>query len=208
MSIPEGFGAAPGKTPAKTEVEAVPAASVLVLRDAPLEVLMMRRPETSSFVPNAWVFPGGVAEGVDYEHAAGDLVSAMRATAIRETFEETRIRLDDELVFTSRWVTPLGLPKRYDTFFFLAKVTRDVEAIADTSEAAELVWITPEEALARAKSGAMQMVFPTLKNLEALRGFESVDELLDARRGADVPIIRPILVVDGKQKKLVIPDPQ
>ncbi len=40
----------------------IPAASVIVLRDAPLEVLMLRRSEKSSFVPNAWVFPGGAIE--------------------------------------------------------------------------------------------------------------------------------------------------
>jgi len=37
----------------------IPAASAIVLRDGPLEVLMMRRPARSSFVPDAWVFPGG-----------------------------------------------------------------------------------------------------------------------------------------------------
>ena len=43
-------------------VTPVPAASVIVLRDGPLEVLLLRRSGQSSFVPGAWVFPGGVAE--------------------------------------------------------------------------------------------------------------------------------------------------
>ena len=42
------------------EVTPVPAASVIVLRDAQpsFEVLMIRRHEGASFVPNVWVFPG------------------------------------------------------------------------------------------------------------------------------------------------------
>ena len=39
-------------------VTPLPAASAIVLRDEPFEVLMLRRHEKSSFVPNAWVFPG------------------------------------------------------------------------------------------------------------------------------------------------------
>ena len=39
-----------------------PAATVLLLRDAPegVEVLMTRRSPTASFAPGAYVFPGGV----------------------------------------------------------------------------------------------------------------------------------------------------
>jgi hypothetical protein len=36
-------------------VAALPAASVIVLRGTPLEVLMLRRNAAASFVPNVWV---------------------------------------------------------------------------------------------------------------------------------------------------------
>src|SRR5205814_9192691 len=53
------------------EVIPVPAASVIVLRDAApsFEVLMIRRHESASFVPNVWVFPGGMVEQLDREIA-------------------------------------------------------------------------------------------------------------------------------------------
>jgi hypothetical protein len=41
------------------------------------------------------------------------------------------------------------------------------------------------------------MVFPTVKNLEALRGFDSVDALIDSRRGAKIDPVEPVLV-NGK----------
>lgn len=212
--------------------EPLPAASVIVLRDGPLEVLMLRRNEKSSFVPSAWVFPGGIAEALDHE-LAGNSMDAMRVCGARETFEEAGVwlgaSLDDaeakrrellagnitlrdlppldleRLVWTSRWITPTALPKRFDTYFFLAKADRDVVATAEDNEAVEVMWIAPEDALARAKAGTMQMVFPTIKNLEAICGFDTADALIASRRGIDIAPIQPVLVVENGEKKLVIP---
>jgi len=38
------------------EVTPVPAASVILLRDAPFEVLMIRRHEKRTFAPDVWAF--------------------------------------------------------------------------------------------------------------------------------------------------------
>jgi 8-oxo-dGTP pyrophosphatase MutT (NUDIX family) len=215
------------------ETTPLPAASVLVLRDDPLEVLMLRRNESSSFVPNAWVFPGGITEQMDRDLARelGDeesSLTAMRLTAARETFEETGIWLGpplgeaeqkrrrllagslsfrhlagespidlDLLVWTSRWITPAGLPRRFDTWFFLAAVGRDLTATPEDNEAIEVGWFRPREALARHKDHAMHMVFPTLRNLEAIAGFTRADELIASRRGATIHPIQPVLV-DGE----------
>ncbi|MFL6248750.1 MAG: NUDIX hydrolase [Thermoanaerobaculia bacterium] len=201
------------------------AASVIVLRDDPFEVLMLRRHEKSSFVPNAWVFPGGIAEESD---AQGSLLDTMRVTGVRETFEETGVWLGapladaerkrrelldgkiafreiiDEapldltrLVWTSRWITPVGIPKRFDTYFFLAVVSRDAVATAEQNEVVEVTWIHPSAALAKHAAREMQMVFPTLRNLEAITGFATAAELLEARRGATIEAIEPVLV-NGK----------
>lgn len=206
----------------------LPAASVIVLRDGPLELLMLRRHAAASFMPNAWVFPGGIAEQLDHELAGGDTLQAMKIAAVRETFEETGVWLGapledaehkrrrllahnvgmrallaeapvdlDSLVWTSRWITPVGVPKRFDTYFFLAKVDRDVVATAEESEAADVVWIHPADALAKHAAHEMLMVFPTLRNLEALNGFETADALMESRRGATIEPIEPVLV-DGK----------
>ncbi len=209
-------------------VRPLPAASAIILRDDPFEVLMLRRHEKSSFVPNAWVFPGGIAEAADTELGDGSLLDAMRVTAIRETFEETGVWLGAplagaerkrrelldrkiafrdlvheapldlaQLVWTSRWITPAGIPKRFDTYFFLAIVGRDAVATAEQNEIVEVTWIHPSEALARHAAREMQMVFPTLRNLEAITGFSSADAALDARRGAIIEAVEPVLV-NGK----------
>ena len=170
-------------------VEPIPAASVLVLRGSPLEILMIQRHENSSFVPSAWVFPGGA---VDPEDGQPGTLDAARNAAIREVFEETAIRLEGELVPTSRWVTPAGLPKRFDTWFFLASVPRDVVVTLQAAEAVDHVWMAPRDVLARRKE--FGMVFPTIKNLEAIASATSVDALLASRRGAEIKAVEPILV--------------
>lgn len=88
-----------------------PAATVLLLRDAPasadspggLEVLMTRRSPTASFAPNAYVFPGGGIDALDAApstHAAADrrptqddLHLTRAIAAIRESFEELGVLL-------------------------------------------------------------------------------------------------------------------
>jgi recombination protein RecT len=203
------------------EVTPLPAASAIVLRE-PFEILMMRRHAGASFMPNAWVFPGGIAEELDHQ------LGGLQITAVRETFEETGVWLGapledaehkrrrllagsisvrqllaeapiepEALVLTSRWITPVGVPKRFDTYFFLAKAAPGTIATAENHEAVGVTWIHPEEALAKHAAREMQMVFPTLRNLEALRGFDSVDALIESRRGITVEPIMPVLV-DGK----------
>jgi 8-oxo-dGTP pyrophosphatase MutT (NUDIX family) len=166
-------------------VTPVPAASVIVVRDHPLEVLLLERHEKSSFVPKAWVFPGGITE-------AGE---DARTTAVRETFEETGITLDpDSLVATSRWITPAGIPKRFDTWFFIAVVDRDVAVQIDDNEITAYQWLAPKDALQRRD---LKLVFPTIKNLEAIAAFDNADALIESRRGAVIEPIEPVLV-DGK----------
>ena len=221
--LPRGAGDA-------AEVPPIPAASVIVLRDAPLEVLMIRRHSKSSFVPDAWVFPGGVVEPA-IRPRDGTELATMRVAAARELFEESGIWLGapladadakrrallageitfaslidespidlEKLVWTSRWITPVGVPKRFDTYFFLAAVDRNAIASAENVEAVEVIWIAPSEAIEK-----LQIVFPTQKNLEALAGFTSAEELIASRRGVEVPTTRPVLVVEDGKKKIILP---
>jgi len=195
---------------------------------------MMRRHAKASFVPDAWVFPGGMVEASDRELGDGTEIGTMRVAAIRELFEESGIwlgaRLDDvdarrrallaaevtfatlareaplnldALVLTSRWITPIGVPKRFDTCFFLAIAGDSSVPSVDNGEhgeAVEVGWITPSAAIE-----TLPIVFPTLKNLEALAGFDTAKQLLDSRRGIDVPTTRPVLVVENGKKKIILP---
>jgi 8-oxo-dGTP pyrophosphatase MutT (NUDIX family) len=180
------------------EVTAVPAASVILMRGEPFEVLMIRRHEKASFVPNAWVFPGGA---VDPSDARPEPLDTMRAAAARELFEETGISTEaEQLVWTSRWITPAGLPKRFDTYFFLGRAGAGAAAVLNQQEAVDFVWITPADALAR-----LEPVFPVQKNLEAIAGFTSMDALIASRQGVEVTPVQPIMIVEGGQRRFILP---
>jgi recombination protein RecT len=184
------------------EVTALPAASVILLRDAPFEVLMIRRHEKRSFAPDVWAFPGGGLEDEDVRRGGGILLNAMRYAAARELVEETGISLGEpvdleKLVWTSRWITPEGLPKRFDTYFFLACIGGDAAPKLQQSEAVDWIWISPADAVQRHLAGDFPLVFPTLRNLEALVGFKCAADLIESRRNTDIPTTRP-RIVDGK----------
>lgn len=192
------------------EVTPVPAASIILLRDDPLEVLMIRRHERSSFAPDVWAFPGGVLEESDRNAGRGILLNAMRIAAARELFEETGISLGspldlERLVWTSHWITPVAMPKRFDTYFFLARVGRDTVTTLQKSEAVDSIWISPAGAVQRYMAGSFPLVFPTLKNLEAIVGFRSASELIESRRKAEIPTTRPLLIDENGQTKIVPP---
>jgi 8-oxo-dGTP pyrophosphatase MutT (NUDIX family) len=180
------------------DVTPIPAASVILLRGEPYEVLMIRRHEKSSFVPNAWVFPGG---GVDPADQRATEVETRRVAAARELLEEAGIAVDpEELVWTSRWITPAGLPKRFDTYFFLARARDGAEAVINRDEAVDVTWITPGDALK-----TLDPIFPVQKNLEAIAGYDSIDALIASRDGIEIRTVQPVIVVENGKRRFVIP---
>jgi 8-oxo-dGTP pyrophosphatase MutT (NUDIX family) len=182
-----------------------PAATVIVLRGGAraLEVLLVKRNPAARFMGGAWVFPGGA---VDRAEGTGD--EAVRAAALRELCEEAGIELRgaEELVPFSRWITPPQVKTRFDTWFFLAALPRDARPRVDGREIVDARWYAPAAALAAAERGELLLVFPTIKHLERLSRFASVDELLRHARGQIVEPVQPqMLDGEGEVARIVLP---
>jgi 8-oxo-dGTP pyrophosphatase MutT (NUDIX family) len=179
------------------------AASTIVLRggsDA-LEVLLVRRNPAQRFMGGAWVFPGGA---LDREDGEGE--PALKITAARETREEASVHVPSgELVPYSRWITPKQVKIRFDTWFYLAEAPPDAEPEVDGQECVDWRWATPRDALAAARAGEIEMVFPTRKHLEQLSGFASAHELLAFARTRHVEPIEPRVVVEGETARILLP---
>jgi 8-oxo-dGTP pyrophosphatase MutT (NUDIX family) len=180
------------------------AATVIVLRggaDA-LEVLLVRRTPHARFMGGVWVFPGGA---VDAGEGEGD--AAHRIAAVRELSEEAGIVLDDPaaLVKFSRWITPAEVVVRFDTHFFLAAAPAGQDATIDGAEIVDFGWFSPTAALAAHERGQIELVFPTIKHLEALAGFTSAEAVLDHARRHSVHAIQPRVISDGKTARIVMP---
>lgn len=185
-----------------------PSATILLLRDrevgGPLEVLMLKRSAESHFMPNVWVFPGGSLDPED-----GEGLDGLRTCAARELEEEAGIVLDlsTELIPLARWVTPEVVKTRFDTWFFLAMAPEGTEAKPDEFEMTEALWVNPADAIAASEAGDMAIVFPTLKQLEALVPSADAHEAL-TRAAADPNasmVVLPKVIGDESNARVVLP---
>jgi 8-oxo-dGTP pyrophosphatase MutT (NUDIX family) len=111
----------------------------------------------------------------------------------------------DLLAPWARWLTPEFEPRRYDTFFFLARMpvgqrTRDVWTVdGDGGEAVHALWAPPSQLT------TLEMLPPTAYTLRQLAAFPSVDAALAASAGRDVTTaVRPRIEFDGDGPWLVL----
>ncbi|MGI8793994.1 MAG: NUDIX hydrolase [Acidimicrobiales bacterium] len=115
--------------------------------------------------------------------------------------------LVDRIHYFSHWITPEGPPRRYDTRFFVAAAPPEQVPLHDDRETIANLWVRPADALARHEAGDLDLIFPTIKNLEALAKFERSDDLLDhAARIGRVPAIQPRIVADEGGMRILLPD--
>lgn len=242
-----------------TPAAPVPAATILLLRDAPqgVEVFMVKRHHQVDFVSGALVFPGGKVDATD--RAAGlseftdgaddwsEELRALGACAIREAFEESGILLArdasgafveaerlaaldayrgpldrheiglldlarkeglrlalDRLALFAHWITPVHMPKRFDTLFFVAPSPVGHLGRHDGRESVDSVWIAPERAIADRKS--WNVVFPTKLNLMKLAAAGSVEDAMAQARAAAPVTVTPWIEQTGDGPILRIRD--
>jgi glyoxylase-like metal-dependent hydrolase (beta-lactamase superfamily II)/8-oxo-dGTP pyrophosphatase MutT (NUDIX family) len=172
------------------------AASVILVRDAPagLETYLLHRHARMPFAASMVVFPGGRVDSDD--GAVGS--DPLRACAVRETLEETGVRLrEDDLVPWAHWITPEIEQRRYDTFFFLAALPAGGLASDISGETDSADWDTPREALAAAGRGDISLMPPTMSILLELADVDSVAGLMAAAKDRVIQPVLPRLVRTG-----------
>lgn len=111
-----------------------------------------------------------------------------------------------EIQYFSHWITPLGPPRRYDTRFFVAAAPPEQVPLHDDQETIAHLWVRPGDALARARAGELEIILPTMKNLQAISRFDRADDLLAAARAVqDVPTILPRVINDSEGVRILLP---
>jgi 8-oxo-dGTP pyrophosphatase MutT (NUDIX family) len=117
-----------------------------------------------------------------------------------------RLRLaTDRLVYFAHWITPEEQPLRFDTRFFAAPAPAAQRATGDGYEVTDLRWLTPAEAVDAHRRGEISLRNPTVKNLLLFDGAATTTDALDRLRDRPVPTIRPRVVMDGAERRVLMP---
>lgn len=135
----------------------------------------------------------------DHVVQGDDLAPLRRALHAGEIgFREVLERLDASVDaarfrYFSRWITPKAelATRRFDARFFVARAPENQVAEADATEVLDGRWIAPADALAAHRRGEIGLIFPTIKHLERIAPYRSVDELMAFAREKTIVTVSP-----------------
>lgn len=155
------------------------------------------------------------------QHGSDALISASELARVepqRAALDEGRVSFGDLLrqhglvpavdllVPFAHWITPVNLPKRFDTHFLLALAPPDQVGRHDGRESVDSVWLSPRVALEGAESGRFTLPFPTIRNLIKLDKLGSAGAALDFARTTPVVTVMPEMTRrEGGGHRLRIP---
>jgi 8-oxo-dGTP pyrophosphatase MutT (NUDIX family) len=140
----------------------------------------------------------------------------LEGEALYEALLAEGVRIDGRTIaYLSNWVTPERVAKRFDTRFFVVEVTSDEPLVPDEGEVDAIEWVGPAEMLGRSRDD-YPIIFPTIKHLELLSGFERAGDVLahaavgpvepimpQMRRGPDGEVILLIPGDEGYEDTVV-----
>jgi 8-oxo-dGTP pyrophosphatase MutT (NUDIX family) len=109
----------------------------------------------------------------------------------------------DALVPFAHWVTPVFMPKRFDTYFYVAATPPGQLGRHDGSESVDSVWVNPNEAI---EDKRWTIIFPTKMNLVKLGKAKTTAEAIATAKAERIVTVEPkVITRDGKQL-LTIPE--
>jgi 8-oxo-dGTP pyrophosphatase MutT (NUDIX family) len=115
----------------------------------------------------------------------------------------------DQLHYYAHWITPVARSERFDTRFFIALYPLGQEASHDQRETTAGIWITPKKALEENLKGDVILSPPTLKTLEDLSRFESIEDIFHSLKREEIEPILPVLTKISNAPLIIFPwDPE
>lgn len=120
--------------------------------------------------------------------------------------QEKLVLATDAMIPYAHWITPEGMPKRFDTWFYLAVAPDDQLALHDGHEAVDSVWLTAQQALDGAASGKYTVIFPTERNLFKMAQFRTAEEAFKTTAADTIVSVLPVLQKSADGVHLLIPE--
>lgn len=122
-----------------------------------------------------------------------------------EALERHAVHLDlGSLAVVAHWLTPLGPPRRYDTWFFVAAAPPGQVGRHDDAETVASEWVRPSEALHRFGTSEIELIHPTMRSLQMLAEFETAAELLAAVHATQSAHATPLVVAEEFGDRLAL----
>ena len=141
-----------------------------------LGILLARKPNSAA--------PGAAASGWCTQ---SDIANLDRDGDFYQQIAANKYTLAADNVFLlAHWVTDRDLPRRFDVPFLVARMPQNQAPVADNKEQFSPEWVRPQNALSRHADGSFAMIFPTVRTLQRLQDFKTVDAVLQAC--ADQPL--------------------
>ena len=143
---------------------------------------------------------------IDALQAWRDALNAGHAT-LEQVLETEDLVVDVRaLRVFSHWLTPVGAPRRYDTWFFAARSPDGQDGVHDDGELVDSAWLRPIDALRQRARGDLELILPTMRCLEALARFPTADAFFAALdRVPRDHEHRPFVVADAGGERVVLP---
>jgi 8-oxo-dGTP pyrophosphatase MutT (NUDIX family) len=138
-----------------------------------------------------------------------DQLQKGQLTICRIAQEEKILFSLDHLHYYAHWITPEAQPQRFDTRFFLARHPPGQEASFDRKETTAGIWLTPRHALKDNLEGTVALSPPTLKTLEDLSRYQSIEEVFGTLEKSRINTILPVLTKGPGDSVILFPwDPE
>jgi 8-oxo-dGTP pyrophosphatase MutT (NUDIX family) len=106
----------------------------------------------------------------------------------------------------SRWVTPAGESRRYDTRFFVGAMPAASVAADVTTESSHAAWFGVAQALDLAERGERRMLPPTIATLASLRPFTTVADVMAGSQARDLAPVHPRISEGPDGYRAELPD--
>lgn len=143
-------------------------------------------------------------QGVERFGGYREAFNERKGSLVKMAHAEHLTLATDLLHYFAHWITPEGMPKRFDTHFFLATAPDEQQAAHDRLETSEGIWVSPAEALVRFERKQFPLVFATIYQLRELAAFGNVQEALAFTAKQHVATRVPVLSQEGGKTRVFL----